>query len=347
MPIRTYLRRLALAATGLLTAYTAAAGVANAQDITAANPRIQNGRLVITGTTLAGNTLVRLDGKAGAGFTVRSNNTTKAFTFSVVYHPSDCIVTLQKVNPNNTLGTATNWVVGNCGQGFVPRGAWTAVASYLSNDVVTFGGSSWRAKRASLNKTPATGPDWELLASKGAVGPIGPRGLQGVAGVAGPAGPAGATGPTGATGPAGPAGPDGATGPAGPTGAAGPTGPTGATGPAGPQGVQGPGLRSITSTFSSSCVNLDNNLFTTVVEGNLCKISWPAGLVDSMPIAIVSGGILDTYFQVGDGSGYIKVAPSLNYFSVFVTSTSPSSANSPARALPPTPLTRRTGRATN
>jgi hypothetical protein len=200
-----YRRRVVVAASGLGLAV--GAGAAHAQDIATANPRIQNGRLVITGATSSGNMVLRLDGKVAAGFQVRSNNVTRAFTFSVLYHPGDCIVTLQKVNPNNTLGPAANFVVGNCGLGFVPRGGWTAAASYLLNDVVTFGGQSWLAKRASRNKTPVAGLDWELWAAKGAAGPIGPRGPQGAAGATGPAGLQGVVGPAGATGPTGAPGP--------------------------------------------------------------------------------------------------------------------------------------------
>jgi hypothetical protein len=316
-----HLRRLTLAALGLTSAVAAGATSATAQDITAANPRIANGRLVITGTTLSGNTVVRLDGKVAAGFQVRSGNVTKAFTFSVLYHPGDCIVTLQKVNPNNTLGPAANFVVGNCGLGFVPRGAWTAAANYLLNDVVTFGGSSWRAKRASLNKQPVAGLDWELWAAKGAVGPIGPRGLQGVAGP---------TGPTGAT---GPAGPTGSTGPAGPTGSTGPAGPAGATGPAGPQGAQGPGLKTIAAAFTSACENLDNNGFTIVAQLPACVISWPAGSVDGFAIPTVTGGELNlAVITSPDGAGSITVTPSLTTFYVVITSTSVAPAINPAQA---------------
>ncbi len=305
MTLTAMLRRAALATLAVVSAAWAGTGLASAQDIKAANPRIANGRLVITGTTALGNTLVRLDGKVTAGFQVRSNNVTKAFTFSVLYHPGDCIVTLQKVNPNNTLGPAANFVVADCGLGFLPRGAWTAAASYLLNDVVTFGGSSWRAKRASLNKQPVAGLDWELWASKGAAGPIGPRGLQGVAGATG------ATGAAGATGPGGPAGP---------------------TGPAGPQGAQGPGLKTMAATFSATCGNLDNNGFTIVAQLTTCVISWPAGSVDGYAVPAVTGAVVNgAYIPNPDGAGSITVTPSLSGFWVIVTSTSVAPANGAAQ----------------
>lgn len=71
--------RVAGAAFGLGVAL----GAAQAQNIRTAHPRIENGRLVITGTTLSGNTMVRLDDKVAAGFQVRSN-VTRAFTFSAL-----------------------------------------------------------------------------------------------------------------------------------------------------------------------------------------------------------------------------------------------------------------------
>lgn len=296
-----YRRRVVVAASWLGLAV--GAGAAQAQDIATANPRIQNGRLVITGTTSSGNMVLRLDGKVAAGFQVRSNNVTRAFAFSVLYHPGDCIVTLQKVNPNNALGAAANFVVGNCGLGFVPRGGWTAAASYLLNDVVTFGGQSWRAKRPSLNKTPVAGLDWELWAAKGAAGPIGPRGLQGVAGATGPAGLQGVAGPAGATGP---------------------------TGASGQQGVAGPGLKTVAATFSvTDCTNQDSNGLIGTKVGNLCRVTWPAGTVDGYAIPFLTGGnFSNIVIQEPDGSGLVDVAPSMAvFFYLMITSTSAAAPN--------------------
>lgn len=197
---------------------------ADAAGITITKSEILNGRLYVTGATLAAGQQVKLDNR----FTVTSN-ASKVFTFYLAnYLPSDCIVDL-------VSGTATGVaVVASCGpRGLAPRGAWVSNASYLKDDVVTFQGSVWRARRNNLNKSPATNPtDWERFVSKGDPGQAGP------AGATGPAGPAGATGP------AGPAGAIGSTGPAGP---AGPVGPAGATGPQGPQGPSG-----IFATYSLS-----------------------------------------------------------------------------------------------
>ena len=138
-------------------------------DITITNAKIQAGKLVVAGTTTSGKMKVRLEGQTGATFNVVSNATTRAFAFSIVYHPSDCVVILQKVNANNTLGPAVAAVVADCGpRGLFPRGAWGPNNAYLTNDVVTSMGSTWRAKRENSGKPPATSAaDWEVLASSG------------------------------------------------------------------------------------------------------------------------------------------------------------------------------------
>lgn len=101
------------------------------------------------------------------------------------------------------------------------RGVWGAATAYRANDVVTYLGSAYVAKRNSRAIRPTNFADWGVLAAKGATGPAGPPGATGAIGP---------QGPTGATGPQGPAG---ATGLQGTTGL---TGPTGATGPIGPRG---------------------------------------------------------------------------------------------------------------
>lgn len=207
----------------LASAVLAASGsTASAADILTANPRIENGRLVITGKTNTPGMKVRLDGQARAGFTVMSgSNPNKAFSFSLIYLPSDCIVTLQKLTGTSTLGPANNFVVADCGaRGVSPRGAWSAATNYLTDDLVTSAGSTWRAKRNNTNKTPAAGADWEKFAAVGAPGAVGPPGPQGIQGIQGPVGETGATGLQGATGPQGATGAQGATGPQGVGGAA-------------------------------------------------------------------------------------------------------------------------------
>ena len=191
----------------------AGARPADAAGITVTKSEILNGRLYVSGTTLAAGQQVKLDNRFAA-----TSNASKVFTFYIAnYLPSDCIVDLVS---GNATGVA---VVAYCGaRGLSPRGAWVSNVSYLTDDIVTFQGSSWRAKRNNLNKSPATNPtDWERFVAKGDPGQAGPAGP---AGAAGAAGSAGATGPAGATGAAGPAGPQGPVGPTGPQGPQGPSG---------------------------------------------------------------------------------------------------------------------------
>jgi hypothetical protein len=203
---------------------------------------IEAGRLVVEGTTAAASTVVTVDGKFN-----KTSAATKAFNFSLVYLPLDCIIELK-------VGTKTDQaVVGSCG----PKGAnfigpWLSTRAYQIDDLATLDGSTWRAKRVNTNKRPgSSAADWQMFAAKGAEGPMGNQGLKGDQGNTGPMGPPGAKGDAGApgaTGPQGSAGASGGTGPQGPKGdpglqgnpgPAGPTGAPGATGQTGPQGPTG------------------------------------------------------------------------------------------------------------
>ena len=63
-------------------------------------------------------------------------------------------------------GTATPVAVG-----FTPRGAWSSVSAYATNDVVSYSNSSYLAIQASTNQTPSTATAyWLLLAAQGATG---------------------------------------------------------------------------------------------------------------------------------------------------------------------------------
>ncbi len=195
------------AASAMLLAASLGSASALAQVPTITDARVEAGRLVVTGSTPAPVTLVRLDKR----FTIRSNGV-GAFTFvRADYLPSDCIVEVALVGASDPPPTA---VVANCGVGFTSRGNWASAARYLANDLVTFDGSTWRARRESIGASPPASPaDWALFASKGAVGTAG---LQGPAGATGATGPAGPAGPQGAAGAQGPQGDPGATGPQGP-----------------------------------------------------------------------------------------------------------------------------------
>lgn len=83
------------------------------------------------------------------------------------------------------------------------RGTWSNAVSYDVTDAVQYNGSSYYCKvaiAASNNNPTIAVANWDLIASKGAIGPIGPigqtgatgaTGAQGIQGNAGPIGPAG------------------------------------------------------------------------------------------------------------------------------------------------------------
>lgn len=52
------------------------------------------------------------------------------------------------------------------------RGNWSASASYVINDSVLHQGSSWRALQSNNNSAPVAGPNWSLVAQKGADGAV-------------------------------------------------------------------------------------------------------------------------------------------------------------------------------
>lgn len=82
--------------------------------------------------------------------------------------------------------------------GFTPLGAWSSGATYATNDLVSYNGSSYIAIQASTNQQPDTQTAyWVLSAQLGATGPTGPTGNTGSTGATGATGP---TGPTGAAG---------------------------------------------------------------------------------------------------------------------------------------------------
>lgn len=210
----TDLNRLPLMAAASILAF-AAASVAASAAITVTTAEITGGKLVVEGTRTGGAATIRLDDQFNDGV-----NGAGAFAFSLDYLPPDCIVDLKEIGGLNDSATA---VIANCGpKGLNPQGGWDSAKTYQKDDVTTLGGSSFRAKRASLNVQPGTSKaDWEILAKRGAPGP------QGIQGATGPAGADGAKGDQGAQGPQGDPGPKGDTGATGATGPQGPQGPTG------------------------------------------------------------------------------------------------------------------------
>lgn len=181
------------------------------------------------------------------------------------------------------------------------RGAWSPTVSYVLDDLVTSRGSSWRARRASLNKvpgqtSPSTALDWEAFA----VG-FNPRGawtssvtyqpndvvlylsstwrskLTGLNKVPGVAtshweqlAAKGATGATGAKGATGATGAKGATGATGAKGATGATGATGPQGPAGPNSVAD-------GTASAPSIHFTSSTGTGIFSPSTGKIALVEG----------------------------------------------------------------------
>ena len=68
-------------------------------------------------------------------------------------------------------------------RGVTPRGAYSAATAYVADELVQYGGSSWRALRAVTGVTPVEGADWTLFVSKGDPGAAGNPATDTVAGV--------------------------------------------------------------------------------------------------------------------------------------------------------------------
>lgn len=187
-------------------AATTSATAAFAQQISVTTATVEGGKLVVEGTTPQPNQKITLDD----AFSAKSKGS-RAFKFSLDdYLPPSCIVALK------AGALVTTAVVANCGpRGLTARGPWNGEDDYVADDLVTFDGSSWRARRGNTGKTPTSGKDWELFARAGNTGPKGATGAQGPAGPQGDAGPQGEVGPQGPQGSTGPQGPTGATGPQG------------------------------------------------------------------------------------------------------------------------------------
>lgn len=223
----------------LTTSMIVAAGSpAAVADITVTRATISNGFVIITGKAAPKSTIT-LDG----GVAQRKASASGAFSFGPLpYVPSSCIAMLTSPGQSTVLAS-----VSNCGPiSLDPQGAWNSEQTYLTDQLVFQGGSTWRAMiPVPAGVTPGTdsGQYWQLFATAegatGAAGPTGATGPAGPIGATGATGGSGTAGATGATGDAGPTGPAGATGDMGATGATGNTGATGATGAVGPTGPTG------------------------------------------------------------------------------------------------------------
>lgn len=87
------------------------------------------------------------------------------------------------------------------------KGEWSAATTYVSNDAVSYVGSSYYAPSSvTLGVAPPAAP-WQQIAAKGDTGPQGVQGIQGTTGATGSQGIQGIQGPQGTIGNTGPAGP--------------------------------------------------------------------------------------------------------------------------------------------
>jgi hypothetical protein len=77
------------------------------------------------------------------------------------------------------------------------KGLWSASTGYMTDNAVSYNGSSWIAKQANTNVAPVEGATWTLVAQKGDTGPQGLQGIQGIQGQQGPVGNTGSQGPQG------------------------------------------------------------------------------------------------------------------------------------------------------
>src|SRR3990167_2827663 len=120
------------------------------------------------------------------------------------------------------------------------KGTWNTSVNYITDDAVSYNGSSWIAKRDNANVSPSEGDDWTIIAQKGEQGQQGTAGADGATGADCATGATGAEGPQGPTGPIGPMGLQGIQGLQGDQGVQGLQGQQGDTGDTGLQGPPGP-----------------------------------------------------------------------------------------------------------
>jgi hypothetical protein len=278
--IMTFERQVLAGALAIATlAWNAPAG---ATGLTVSDAKIEDGKLIVTGTTPRGTQQVKLD-----SLFTQTSTPAKVFTFRLDdYYPSACVVTL-------TAGAAkANAVVANCAPGVSPQGIWRASRNYLLDDLVQFHGTTWRALRANTNKPPAGSASyWQVFAAKGEKGPAGPQG---------PSGPKGNAGPQGLTGPRGATGPAGATGPQGPQGAQGQQGPSSVVTTVPFYGVEGVGGPFRLATFTMVLPHTQS-ITLTATQRLTASVSVPAtALADARLYYVLcyqrDGGDL-TYFH--------------------------------------------------
>lgn len=152
------------------------------------------------------------NGTNGVGYAWRgtwSSATAYAVNDVVSYNGSAYVAVATTFN-NFPDGGSGKWAVmaakGDAGSqgpqgppGIVWRGAWSASTTYVVNDAVSWGGSTYISLAAHTNDAPPDGDtaNWGPLAQAGASGPQGVQGVKGDQGIQGVKGDTGPTGPAG------------------------------------------------------------------------------------------------------------------------------------------------------
>jgi hypothetical protein len=169
----------------------------------------------------------------------------------------------------------TSGTSGSSGNGFSVKGTWTGTTTYVINDVVLYGGTSYVSiQNGNLNKQPSIQPAWWTVFS--AAGTSGSSGTSGTSGSNGTNGSSGTSGSNGTNGTSGSNGTNGSSGSSGSNGTDGSSGTSGSNGTDGSSGTSGSN-----GTDGSSGSNGTNGS------------SGTSGLTDKTGL-ITTGSIVDT-----------------------------------------------------
>lgn len=149
--------------------------------ITVTDAKISGGRLIVSGTSDVGDS-VSLDGYYSAEVT------NKTFSFSIVYVPASCVISL---GAPGTTTPSIRAAVANCAPTPVnPMGTWSAETRYQPNDLVEREKGHYIAlsnPRPNVNEDPLTAPSfWRAVPMPHATAEqtllIGQKGERGEAG---------------------------------------------------------------------------------------------------------------------------------------------------------------------
>ena len=339
--------RSVLAATTALSAEVILVEAASA-DIFVTQASVGAGKLKLRGKANPGS-LLTLDG----GVAMVRTRSSGAFDFGYLsYVPGRCVVKL--TSPGQPAVVVS---IASCAPiSLISRGEWSAATAYVTDELVFYDGSTWRARQPVPSQiAPGLAGEayWELFATAsrspgdtgagpgdggapGATGPQGDTGATGPTGETGPQGPAGATGASGLTGEIGPIGPQGLQGEVGPQGPQGLTGATGDIGPGGPQGLKGDtgdnGMAAMAAAFSNNGGTLGGAGANWTTPSGFLGASYTSMSVTATTkagssgnaVVPVSGDILSTRCVLSFvGTGQTLAQASTDRYSMRTTSTGP------------------------